>query len=455
MRTARSVIADLPWPDRDELLGGAAGQPAGDRRHRPGRLRPLTLVDSDGGWLLYLDRYFQPGADHPARLLADRESSRPDSRCRRGRVPRLASCSPTRARRPRRRTGSGSPPRVAATEWTTILTGGPGTGKTHTVARILALLYRLHGPGCGSRCAAPTGKAAAPLTEAVAAQAAALGFPRRRPRRRCTGCSGWRRGSTTRFRHDARNRLPYDVVVVDETSMVSLTMMARLLEALRPQTRLILMGDPDQLTSVDAGAVLADLVNRARNRSDNPALQAIVSGRPRGDAAGRRAAAGRPGTQRSWRAAWCGCARGRRFNERHRAPRRRGARRRCRRRTRRAHRRWRGGVAGRSRATSTPLRDDVVAAGTRPGRRCARRATSAAALAALRRHRLLCAHREGPFGRAHWADSGAGLDGRGARPATSTRPGSTPVSHCWSPPTTTTPGCSTATSVSWWPPTAG
>ena len=64
----------------------------------------------------------------------------------------------------------------------------------------------------------------------------------------------------SRFRHDRDNRLPHDVIVVDETSMVSLTMMARLLEAVRPETRLILVGDPDQLASVEAGAVLADLV---------------------------------------------------------------------------------------------------------------------------------------------------------------------------------------------------
>ena len=71
---------------------------------------------------------------------------------------------------------------------------------------------------------------------------------------------GWRPDSSVRFRHHRANRLPHDVVVVDETSMVSLTMMARLLEAVRPDARLVLVGDPDQLASVEAGAVLADLV---------------------------------------------------------------------------------------------------------------------------------------------------------------------------------------------------
>ena len=87
---------------------------------------------------------------------------------------------------------------------------------------------------------------------------------------------GWQRGSSSRFKYNATNRLPYDVVVVDETSMVSLTLMARLLEAVRPDARLLLVGDPDQLTSVDAGAVLADLVARPVEVSGNPALTQLV-----------------------------------------------------------------------------------------------------------------------------------------------------------------------------------
>jgi exodeoxyribonuclease V alpha subunit len=79
---------------------------------------------------------------------------------------------------------------------------------------------------------------------------------------------GSRPDTSVRFRHRRENRLPHDVIVVDETSMVSLTMMARLLEAVRPDTRLILVGDPDQLTSVEAGAVLADLVDGIGRRRD-------------------------------------------------------------------------------------------------------------------------------------------------------------------------------------------
>src|SRR5690606_39426679 len=83
---------------------------------------------------------------------------------------------------------------------------------------------------------------------------------------------GWRRDSRSRFAHNAHRRLPHDVVIVDETSMVSLTLMARLIEALRADTRLILLGDPDQLASVAAGAVLAGLAARPGRRPANPAL---------------------------------------------------------------------------------------------------------------------------------------------------------------------------------------
>ncbi len=71
---------------------------------------------------------------------------------------------------------------------------------------------------------------------------------------------GWRPGSHSRFAHDRGNRLPHDVVIVDETSMVSLSLMARLVEAVRPEARLILVGDPGQLTSIEAGVVLGDIV---------------------------------------------------------------------------------------------------------------------------------------------------------------------------------------------------
>jgi exodeoxyribonuclease V alpha subunit len=156
---------------------------------------------------------------------------------------------------------------AAALSRLTVLTGGPGTGKTTTVARVLAVLQEVDGPGLRIALAAPTGKASARLQEAVRGVLATMEASDRRRVGELEATTlhrllGWRPGSSTRFRHDREHHLPHDVVVVDETSMVSLPLMARLLEALRPQARLLLVGDPDQLASVEAGAVLGDLVAR-------------------------------------------------------------------------------------------------------------------------------------------------------------------------------------------------
>ncbi|MDQ2847983.1 MAG: exodeoxyribonuclease V subunit alpha [Actinomycetota bacterium] len=150
-----------------------------------------------------------------------------------------------------------------------VIAGGPGTGKTTAVARMLAALVDQPGPPLRIALAAPTGKAAARLQQAVRdeiatfdpADAARLGELTASTLHRLLG---WKPRSKSRFRHDRTNRLPFDIVVVDETSMVSLTMMARLMEAVRPQARLVLVGDPDQLASVEAGAVLGDIVARGR-----------------------------------------------------------------------------------------------------------------------------------------------------------------------------------------------
>ena len=145
-----------------------------------------------------------------------------------------------------------------------MIGGGPGTGKTTTVARILALLADQPGEPMRVALAAPTGKAAARLQEAVHESAAVLGSADRDRIGELTASTLHRllgaRPGTSRLVHHRDNRLPHDVIVVDETSMVSLTLMGRLLAAVRPQARLILVGDPDQLTPVEAGAVLADIV---------------------------------------------------------------------------------------------------------------------------------------------------------------------------------------------------
>ena len=151
--------------------------------------------------------------------------------------------------------------RTAATSRVSVIAGGPGTGKTTTIARLIAVLWRQR-PDLRVALAAPTGKAAARLQEAVHGSGVD-------DRLLTLSASTLHRllkrlpGRTTRFRHDRDNRLPYDVVIVDESSMVPLTMMARLLEALPPAARLVLVGDPDQLASVEAGAVLGDLVPAA------------------------------------------------------------------------------------------------------------------------------------------------------------------------------------------------
>ena len=155
----------------------------------------------------------------------------------------------------------------------TVVTGGPGTGKTATVVRMLALLVG-EARAAGERTprillVAPTGKAAARLTESI---------EKAIPRLECDAtiaealpsaastihrALGTYGGTTSRFRHDAENPLIADVVVVDEASMVDLALMNRLVSAIPRSARLILLGDRDQLASVEAGAVLGDLCDAA------------------------------------------------------------------------------------------------------------------------------------------------------------------------------------------------
>lgn len=163
-----------------------------------------------------------------------------------------------------------------------IITGGPGTGKTTTVVRLLALLQAPaveQGRPLRIRLAAPTGKAAARLTESIGQQVERLQVTVQVRGHIPTDVStvhrllGSRPGSR-HFRHHAGNPLPLDVLVVDEASMIDLEMMANLLQALPPKARLILLGDKDQLASVEAGAVLGDLCRDAEEGRYSPATQA-------------------------------------------------------------------------------------------------------------------------------------------------------------------------------------
>lgn len=139
-----------------------------------------------------------------------------------------------------------------------VISGGPGTGKTHTVAAILSLL-RTVAPTAKIALAAPTGKAAQRLTAALreARHREGISLPE------LTAATIHRLlrpvYDTPYFRHNADNPLPADILVVDEASMVDLALMAKLTDALKPDARLILLGDKDQLASVEAGAVLGDI----------------------------------------------------------------------------------------------------------------------------------------------------------------------------------------------------
>jgi exodeoxyribonuclease V alpha subunit len=151
-----------------------------------------------------------------------------------------------------------------------VISGGPGTGKTTTVVRLLAALLEQRGghpSGCENLAiglAAPTGKAAARMAEAIRNAKAALPVSEAikaalpdeaRTLHRLLGS----RGDSPQVRHNAANPLALDVLVVDEASMVDLALMAKLLDALPPSARLILLGDKDQLCAVEAGAVFAEL----------------------------------------------------------------------------------------------------------------------------------------------------------------------------------------------------
>src|ERR1700757_4307940 len=217
------------------------------------------------GDLLYLDRYWLEEEQVCSDLLALSVAGAV------GDVPALERLFPAGYEEQR------AAAEIALSQAVTVVTGGPGTGKTTTIARLLALLVgqaELAGaPRPRIALAAPTGKAAARLAEAVTAEVkelAAEDSARLAGLRSTTlhRLLGSRPDTSVRFKHNRGNRLPHDVIVVDETSMVSLTMMARLLEAVRPDTRLILVGDPDQLASVEAGAVLADLVEGLAARHD-------------------------------------------------------------------------------------------------------------------------------------------------------------------------------------------
>lgn len=270
---AESIVLDdtdavaldtLPWPEpaawNEQLATSGAVRAAGDA----GNGVSLPLIWD--GTRLYLERYWQF-----ERRVAD-------DLVRRARTGGgIAAESPELTEILDRLFDAGSGPapdlqrqaaQLALTQHLAVIAGGPGTGKTRTIARLLAAAHHLalaDGRAIDVALAAPTGKAAARMTEAVHQEVAAAGETGPVAEQLlATEAStlhrllGWTPG--VEFRHDATNPLPHDLVVVDETSMVSLPLMARLLAAVRPDATLVLVGDPYQLASVEAGAVLGEIV---------------------------------------------------------------------------------------------------------------------------------------------------------------------------------------------------
>lgn len=172
----------------------------------------------------------------------------------------------------------------------TLISGGPGTGKTTTVTRLLALLQQqaiaTQGRPLHIRLVAPTGKAAARLSGSIAAAASSLACDAALVESIPTDASTLHRllgarPDTRHFRHNRQNPLMLDVLVVDEASMVDLDLMYALLQALPDDARLILLGDRDQLSSVEAGAVLGELCEHSDGFSAAMARTlADVSGQP-------------------------------------------------------------------------------------------------------------------------------------------------------------------------------
>jgi exodeoxyribonuclease V alpha subunit len=394
----------LPWPEPEVWVEGLASSPLVAVGEDGGEDRPLRLV----GRTLYLDRYWRDERAVAACLLSRNEP--------------LVDVDETVLADGLSRLFDGDAPdlqRLAAATCAlrrlAVVGGGPGTGKTTTVTRILVLLdEQAEAAGAPTplvALAAPTGKAAVRLEEAVHEEASRLDLNERELRRLLeTRAStlhrllGRRPGSESRFRHDRQNQLPHDVVVVDETSMMSLSLTARLLEAVRHEARLILVGDPKQLASIEAGAVLGDLVG--------PAADALIM---RGPARSRLAEVARQTVPAADPAAGVAIGDGIIV-------------------LRRVHR-FAGAIAdlaeavrgGDAEATLAvlraghadvlwidvdiaepgarealrPVRDAAVAAGQRIDE-AARAGDAAAAVTALGAFRVLCAHRRGPYGVATW-----------------------------------------------------
>lgn len=233
----------------------------GDGQHAT----PLVF---DGEARLYLTRYWQYQTQIATALRAralDRPASPIDQERLCNGLDRLFQATETQQPDPFQRLAAA----VATLRQLAVISGGPGTGKTTTVVRVLALLieqaFVIGDEPPRILLLAPTGKAAARLAESIAAGRDRLDLDA--DVLECIPATastihrslGVRPHTPTRFIHHADNPLPADVVLVDEASMVDAALMAKLLAAVPPSARLILLGDKDQLASVEAGSILGDI----------------------------------------------------------------------------------------------------------------------------------------------------------------------------------------------------
>ena len=277
----RAGAAVLPWPAPEGWVVALAGSPLvstpGATHHR---VRPLVW----DGSRLYLQRYWR---DENAVATDLTRRARPARRGRTASPDTLSQFVVEKALDGLFGPDNGAEPdlqrlaaRRALTPGISIIAGGPGTGKTRTIARLLALAHlaaAAEGESLVVALAAPTGKAAQRMTEALRAEVPLLeqsGTISASLGRTLTATDAttihrllqWRPGP--RYLHDRRNPLPHQLVIVDETSMVSLPLMARLLDGVRTGARLVLVGDPYQLASIEAGTVLADVVGPVGDEGD-------------------------------------------------------------------------------------------------------------------------------------------------------------------------------------------